>query len=83
MQVFCVDAGRSELRRTVDLRCPGFHRSVMDGSQQIAPARTDSSVTSISNGICVPRESNLTPPDRNICSVMCLRESGSPGSAPL
>lgn len=67
----------------MDLCCPGFHRSVMDGRQQIAPARTDSSVTSISNGICVPRESNLTPPDRNICSVMCLHESGSPGSAPL
>ena len=42
----------------------------MDGSQQIVAALTDSSrnvVTSASNGICVPRESNLTQSDRNIC----------------
>lgn len=42
----------------------------MDGNQQIVAAPTDSSrnvVTSTSNGICFPRESNLTPSDRNIC----------------
>lgn len=45
-------------------------RPVMDGSQQIVAAQTDSSrnvVTSTSNGICVPGESNLTQSDRNIC----------------
>lgn len=64
----------------------------MDGSQQIVAAPTDSSrtvVTSISNGICVPRESNLTPSDRNIClrcacmtpvlqaEIYCRDEKGS------
>lgn len=42
----------------------------MDGSQQIVAAEVDSSrnvVTSTSNGICAPWESNLTPSDRNIC----------------
>lgn len=51
----------------------------MDGSQQIAAASADSSrnvVTSISNGVCAARESNLTPSDRNIC-LRCARPNST------
>lgn len=62
-------AGSNEVRNTVSAAAR-LHRPLMDGSQQIVAASTDSSrnvVTSTSNGICAPRESNLTPTDRNIC----------------
>lgn len=68
-QDFQLNAGRNEVRNPVSA-APRLHRPVMDGSQQIVAASTDSSrnvVTSTSNGICAPRESNLTLSDRNIC----------------